>query len=238
VAVGLRGGPEHNAPVQKKDHRTRVAAQRRDRMRRCLFVSTAQLVAVNGMATTSIDDAIQAAEVSRGTFYKYFDSPDTPFTQLALGIGNDIIRMAEPAVLQLKDPAERVATGMRLVIQVGASNCEIASFLVRRGWPETRAGGVLLDFVQHDLQEGLRLCRFVKMPMNLVLNITSMTVLGSMHAMLAPGAQQRDFPEQAVASALRALGIDTQESERIATMELSAPAVSKVGCWDHIPLCG
>lgn len=117
---------------------------------------------------------------------------------------------------------------MRLVIHVGASNREIAGFLVRMGRPETRAGGVLLDFVMRDLEQGLRLRRFVKMPMSLALNIVSMTVLGSLHAMLAPGTPP-DLPEQAVASALRALGVDTKEAQRIATTELPAPAIFEGG---------
>ena len=44
-------------------------------MRRRLFGSALQLVAKQGPAATSIDQVIQAAEVSRGTFYKYFDTP-------------------------------------------------------------------------------------------------------------------------------------------------------------------
>lgn len=208
--------------MQKEDHRTRVAAERRDRMRRRLFVSAAQLVATQGTAATSIDAVIQAAEVSRGTFYKYFDSPDALFDQLALEVANEIIRMSEPAVVRLKDPAERVATGMRLVIHLAMSNREVAGFLVRLGWPDARSGAVLLDFVERDLKEGLRLGRFVEMPMRLAVNIVSMSVLGSVHAMLAPRTP-RDFAEQTVASALRALGVENKDAQRIAMMELPAP---------------
>lgn len=64
--------------------------------------------------------------------------------------------------------------------------------------------------------------------MNLALNIVSMTVLGSVHAMLAPRAP-RDFPEKAVTSALRALGVANKEAERIATRELPAPAAFEGG---------
>ena len=201
--------------MQKEDHRTRVAAERRAKMRRRLFVSTAQLVAKKGTAATSIDDVITVAEVSRGTFYKYFDSPDSLFDQLALEIANEIICTAEPAVLLLNDPAERVAAGMRLVIHMSMRNHEIAGFLARLGWPEPRAGDVVLEFVQRDLKEGLRSGQFIEMPINLALNIVSMTVLGSVHAMLAsPNV------EQAVASALRALGIDAKKSARVANMQL------------------
>ena len=57
------------------------------------------------------------------------------------------------------------------------------------------------------------------MPINLALNIVSMTVLGSVHAMLA-SPNTPNYVEQAVASALRALGIDAKKSARVANMQL------------------
>ncbi|WP_431121819.1 TetR/AcrR family transcriptional regulator [Variovorax paradoxus] len=208
--------------MQKEDHRTRVAAERRDRMRRRLFESAIQLVARKGPAATSIDDVIQAAEVSRGTFYKYFDAPDTLFDALALEVMNDIIRMAEAVVVHFEDPAHRVSTGMRLAIRLAMANREVAGFLVRLGWPEMRGGRVLLDFVKRDLELGMRHHRFADMPMRLATNIVSMTVLGSVHAML-PTRSPKDFTEQAVASALRALGVEGKDAVRIATLELPVP---------------
>ena len=218
----------HNRCMQKQDHRTRVAAERRDRMRRRLFESAMQLVARNGPAATSIDDVIQAAEVSRGTFYKYFDAPDALFDALALEVANEIIRMAEPVVRPIEDPAERVATGMRLTLQVALSNPEVAGFLVRLGWPDLRSGDVLLDYLQRDLTKGMREGRFMQLPMRLALNIVMMTVLGSIHAML-PLRSRKGFAEQAVASALRALGMDNDEALRLATLELPPPQPAEGG---------
>lgn len=208
--------------MQKLNHRTRVAAERRERMRRRLFESALQVVAQKGPAATSIDDVIQAAEVSRGTFYKYFDAPETLFDALALEVANEIIRMAEPAAAAIEDPAQRVATGMRLTIHVARSRAEVGGFLVRLGWPEMRNREVLLDPLQRDLRQGMRQGRFAAMPMRLAINIVSMTVLGAVHAMLemrSPGA----FAEQAVESALRALGIERKEALRLATLELPPP---------------
>jgi len=205
----------------KEDHRTRVAAERRDRMRRRLFASAIQLVAKQGTATTSIDDVIRTADVSRGTFYKYFDAVDTLFDQLALVVLNEIIETVEPGVIQFEHPAERMATGMRMVVQLVLANRQIAGFLVRMGWPETRGGEVLMDLPRRDLEEGFRRGKFVAMPMELALNIVSMTVLGSVHALLAPRVPA-GFVDQAVASALRALGVQHKDAVRIASMPLPA----------------
>ena len=191
-------------------------------MRRRLFGSALQLVAKQGPAATSIDQVIQAAEVSRGTFYKYFDTPDALFDELSLELANEMIRMAEPEVVRIEDPAQRVATGLRLVIQMATSNKEVAGFLVRLGWPEVSSRPVLVEFVQRDLEEGMRKGRFLDMPVRLALNIVSMTVIGTVHLMLAP-RPPKDLAAQAVASALRALGVSQKEAARLAAAELPAP---------------
>jgi AcrR family transcriptional regulator len=214
--------------MEKQDHRTRVAAERRERMRRRLFGSGLQLVAKQGPAATSIDQVIQAAEVSRGTFYKYFESPDALFDELSLELANEMIRIAEPEVMRIEDPAQRVATGMRLVIEMAISSKEVAGFLVRLGWPDVSSRPVLFEFVQRDLEEGMRKGRFSEMPVRLAVNIVSMTVIGTVHLMLAP-RPPRDLAAQAVASALRALGVSQKEAARLAAAELPAPGAVEGG---------
>ena len=54
------------------DHRPRVAAERRARMRRKLVESALLVFAEKGVDASVIEDVIAAAGVSRGTFYNYF----------------------------------------------------------------------------------------------------------------------------------------------------------------------
>ncbi|MES1162970.1 MAG: TetR/AcrR family transcriptional regulator, partial [Rhizobacter sp.] len=227
---------------QSQDHRQRVAAERRERMRARLLASAMRLVAEKGPAATSIDDVISTAEVSRGTFYKYFPSPDALVRELAIEIANELIAMAEPVVLSHDDPAERVSSGLRLVTRLAIDHPLAAAFLVRLGWPDARGPTMLLDFVKRDLTDGIRQGRFTRMPIALDLNIVTGTVLGATHCMLEPGCPS-DFAEQSAAAALRGLGLDAKSAERISrsplkpvrvltegllieTSESSAPAVA------------
>ncbi len=205
--------------MQTQDHRHRVAAERRERMRARLLASAMRLVAVKGLAATSIDDVISAAEVSRGTFYKYFTSPDGLFRELAIEIANELVGMAEPVVLSYDDPAERVSSGMRLVARLAIDHPLAASFVVRLGWPDARGPNMLLDFVRRDLNDGIRRGRFARMPIALALNIVTGAVLGATHCMLEPGCAS-DFAEQSAAAALRGLGLDGKSAERIARSPL------------------
>jgi AcrR family transcriptional regulator len=214
--------------MQTQDHRPRVAAERRERMRARLLASAMRLVAEKGPAATSIDDVISAAEVSRGTFYKYFPSPDALVRELAIDIANELIGMAEPVVRSYADPAERVSSGMRLVCRLAIDHPLAATFLVRLGWPDARGPNMLLDFVERDLTEGIRQGRFTRMPIALALNIVTGAVLGATHRMLEPGCES-DFAEQSTAAALRGLGLDAKSAERIANSPLKPVEILSAG---------
>jgi AcrR family transcriptional regulator len=194
-------------------------------MRLRLFTSALALVAEKGPAATSIDDVISRAEVSRGTFYKYFASPEILVRELALALANELICMAEPVVQQWKDPAERVSAGIRVVSRLAVHHPVAASFLVRLGWPDARGPDILLDFVRRDLAAGIRSGRFREMPIALALNIVAGTVLGATHCMLEPGCLG-DFAEQSAAAALRGLGVDPRTAHRVSMRPLGdIPAV-------------
>jgi AcrR family transcriptional regulator len=208
--------------MESEDHRPRVAAERRERMRSRLFSSALQLVAAQGPAATSIDDVIAAAEVSRGTFYKYFPSPQALVQELAFELAKDLVGLADPLVRERDDPAERVACGIRLVARLALHHPAAAGFLVQLGWPDTQGGqNGLLDFVRRDLVEGMKRGRFRAMPMPLALNIVSGAVIGAIHCMLKPSCEA-DFAEMTAAAALRALGVAGRTADALAYRPLEA----------------
>jgi AcrR family transcriptional regulator len=219
--------------MQTEDHRQRVAAERRERMRARLLASAMKLVASKGPAAMSIDDVISAAEVSRGTFYKYFSSPEELVRELAVDIANELIKMAEPVVQRYDDPAERVSCGMRLVARLALEHPLAASFLVQLGWPDVRGPTVLLDFVERDLREGLSRGRFKAMPVPLALNIVAGMVIGATNCMLKPGCES-DFAEQSAAAALRALGLDALEATRVSSLPLSPVEIVSPGLLSEV----
>ena len=149
-------------------------------------------------------------------------------SELALGIANELIKMADPVVQRHDDPAERVSCGMRLVARLAIDHPLAASFLVRLGWPDVRGTTILLDFVERDLSEGLRRGRFTPMPISLALNIAAGAVLGAAHCMLMPDCES-DFAEQSAAAALRALGLSAKDAQRISNLRLEPVQVGTEG---------
>lgn len=219
AASGFVRSPAKVDPMPVQDHRPRVAAERRERMRLRLLGTAIQVGARKGPASITIDDVIVGAEVARGSFYKYFPSTDALVREVATQIANELIRMAEPVVLGFDDPAERVACGIRVVARTAVDHPVVGGFLVRLGWPDVRRPDILLDFLRRDLAAGIRKRRFTRMPPALALNIVVGAVMGATHCMLDPDCE-RDFAEQTAAAALRALGLDADEAKSIATRRL------------------
>ena len=122
-------------------------------MRLRLFSTAIRIGAEKGPAAISIDDVVVGAEVSRGSFYKYFPSTDALVREVATQIANELIRMAEPVVIGFDDPAERVACGIRLVARTAIDRPVVAAFLVRLGWPDVAPDEYLLAALEHGLPD-------------------------------------------------------------------------------------
>lgn len=218
----------HNVRMDSQDHRPRVAAERRERMRARLLDSTLALVVQRGLGAATIDDVTSAAQVSRGTFYNYFETPDAVVRELALEISNEMLRLAEPLVQRHADPVERLAMGMRVVIGTGIAHPAIGSFSLRLGWPDLDRRHLIFEYAQRDVEAALRAGRFDAMPVALALDIVSSTVLGAIHvALMARG--EPSIGAIAVAGGLRALGVRAREAERLVRSPLSLPEPAEGG---------
>src|SRR6516164_4551776 len=97
------------------NHRTRVGAERREKMRARLLESALLVFASQGVDATVVDEVISTAGVSRGTFYNYFRTNEELFSAVAAEVSNEILRIVDPLLLPLTDPAARIAVGIRLV---------------------------------------------------------------------------------------------------------------------------
>ena len=229
-----RGKPRPRARhlAMPTDHRPRVAAEKRERMRRRLFESALQLVASKGpAATTNIDDVIQGRRGLAWTSSRNTSMRPAPVRSGRRGAANEIIwdvrapsaprpgaargrRHAPVDPPGLGQPAGRRLPGGPGLARHGRRRSP-ARFRAARPAPGDPPGPVSA------------------MPMQLALNVVSMTVLGSVHAMLAPRCP-RDYAEQAVASAFGALGLEAQEAALLATAGTAAPQPGwRTACAGH-----
>jgi AcrR family transcriptional regulator len=101
-------------PVQREDHRVRVARMKRKRMRAHLLKSVLNVCSGQKLTgATVIEDVVRHANVSRGTFYKYFDSLDEAVTHLAFDLAEKMTADISSVYDVLEDPVLRTATGFQ-----------------------------------------------------------------------------------------------------------------------------
>eukprot|EP01036_Dinobryon_divergens_P023568 gene23568-31925_t len=94
------------------DHRRRVARERRERMRERLIAATMDAYRKSaGKRRPVIDDVIRAANVSRGTFYKYFDTLDEVLAEIGRTTASEMLQSFERLFEPLDDGAVMLATG-------------------------------------------------------------------------------------------------------------------------------
>ena len=217
-------GFNQNVAMNADDHRPRVAAERRERMRARLLECALSLAADKGPERLSIDDVIAAAGVSRGTFYKYFDSPHSLVQALAIEVTNAVVRTLRPKVEPLDDLADRMATGVRTTLRLVRAHPVLGAFMVRAGWPVSERTQQFFVVVGADLRKGIRQGRFTRMHGEVAINLLAGLMVGAMHSITRERVP-RDFPEQVAATLLRALGLPEQELALLATRPLAMPVI-------------
>jgi AcrR family transcriptional regulator len=153
------------------DHRPRVAAERRARMRRALVEAALLVFAEKGVDASVIDDVISAASVARGTFYNYFRTNAELLVAANEELGNELVRQIEESVVSLPTPAARLATGIRLYFDVARRFPLLAHFLAQVGPQAAGPSNLLYTYLPVHLAEGMKCGEFVAMPILAALDI-------------------------------------------------------------------
>lgn len=202
-----------------QDHRSRTAARRRDAMRRRLVESAMLVFAEKGAEVAVIDDVIRAAEVSRGTFYKYFASTRELLVAISQELADELAGTVEPVVAAIPDPAERVALGLRLFIETARAFPFFAGFIRATGLEVTGPASLINDYLPPHLAEGAATGRFVDQPPEVLLDLLTGAVLLCVLRQIGQPTGSAHV-RQVVASILRALGLSPAEAWRIADIDV------------------
>jgi AcrR family transcriptional regulator len=209
------------------DHRPRVAAERRQSMRARLLDAGLASIAARGVSGTSIDEIISATQVSRGTFYKYFESVANLASDLAQELAHELGHLIDPLVVELPDPAQRVAIGTRMTLHFARQHPVVGGLIVKIGWPDVDQSHLFFGIVRRDIAAGIQLERFEPMPVEVAVNMVAGTIVGGVHSMFAGAAQ--NYPEQATLRLLRGLGLSSSEAELLIAARLPQPVLPGQG---------
>lgn len=112
---------------EQADFRTRAAAAKRDRMRARLLAATME--ACGAGRGVVVDDVVRVAQVSRGAFYRHFQSLDEAVGELVSELIAEIVATAQTVFDDIDDPVLGSAIGSQLLLYRAAMDPPWARFV-------------------------------------------------------------------------------------------------------------
>jgi AcrR family transcriptional regulator len=208
-----------------ENHRTRVAAEKRERMRQRLIESALLVFSRKGADSAVIEDVILMAEVSRGTFYNYFKTNEELMVAVLDAVGRELIASVDAAVSTRSDPAERVACGLRLVLHTSRRFPMFARFLARVGMQQAIGTNPVIGFLTRDISNGMKAGRFElaneAAGLAMALGVTQAAIIAmSLDEVLSP-----EFPEQIAYHLLLGFGMTKASARRIGNLPIERVSI-------------
>lgn len=203
-----------------QDHRSRVAAEKRERMRMRLIESALHVFATKGVEASVIEDVIEVAGVSRGTFYNYYKTNEELLVAVLQATSNEVFGQVEIALADRADPAERLACALRMVLYVTQRYRHLARFISRVGLAAMMKGSLAMVYMPRDLMGGMEAGRFtIANPLvgiDLVVGTTQSAIFTlSTHQGLAP-----TYPDEVVHHILLGLGMSAAKARRLSSLPI------------------
>lgn len=199
-------------PAVPENHRTVSARIKREAMRARILLATMDLFSERKNLSASIEDVIKAADISRGTFYKYFASMDEALVAVGRQVTDQMTLDILPIYDILTDPIQRISTGMRLFLSRAWTDRRWASFVVRAELIPNES--VLLDYVYGDLRDGLSLAQLEFENLQAAADsIIGATIEGMRTMMLGRTSDAPAYIDDVIRMTLRGMGVSKHKAE-------------------------
>lgn len=199
----------------EEDHRVRLARERRKHMKAHLLDA---VMAVRGEGAPNsrkvIDDVVEYAGVSRGTFYKYFGSLDEAIAELVSQLAEDMTIGILPVYNQLKDPRERTATGLQIFMRRAMLEPHWGGFIAHIGLLTTE--NLLIQCMVADIKMGMQAGLYTLANIESGLDFLVGTKVEAIRRITREREKiDKAYPQIISALILRAFGVSTSDAELI-----------------------
>lgn len=183
-------------------------------MRARILKATMRVCSANPASVPTIDDIIQAAEISRGAFYRYFSSSVEAIEEVGVSLTDELADAISSIYDTLTDPLERACVGTFLVMERASHDAEWASFILRGDL--TIHKNRITDFIEKDMRKGVDAGYFtisnVEWAAEFVMGM-NLTAIRAM--MVRPDDVKDQYRHEAVRFVLRALGANHEDVTRV-----------------------
>ncbi len=201
-------------PAERPDHRVEVARRRREAMRARILAATMKVCSGNRAGIPTIDEIIQAAEISRGAFYRYFQSSVEAIEEVGVALTNELADAILTIYDSLTDPLQRACVGTLLVMERAAHDEVWASFILRGDL--TIHKNRITDFIELDMRNGRDAGYFTFESVQAAAEfVMGMNLTATRGMMVRNEAEKETYRHEAVRFVLRSLGVSREDVEKV-----------------------
>ncbi len=193
-------------------------SERSERTRAALIAAGRRLFCERPVDAVAIDDIVQAAEVSKGSFYNHFDDREA----LVRAVTGDVRARVEDAVhranAEVQDPAHRMARAVCVYLRYALDDPERAGVLVRIYSGHVSLSTPLNQGLVEDVSQGIAAGRFqvptTESAVLLVMGVAQLSLIRIVQEPIPTVAVT--LAQQMCALLLRGLGVPNAAGETIA----------------------
>jgi AcrR family transcriptional regulator len=192
--------------------------QRRRQLTRARILEAAErLMRQRGVEAVTIQDLTEAADVGHGTFYLHFESKPEVLRPLIEQLGERIHERVDRVTGGDRDPALRLATGIRIALHAIAEDPIWNWYVFRSGTPFRQLGEGMGAPPVEDMRRGIDGGRFQVGDLRATWSFIDGAMIGVLSAWEHLG---EDAAETTAELVLRSLGVSPKEAARIARRPL------------------
>lgn len=220
--------------VVVEDHRVRVGRERREKMRAHLLASVLAVCSGEHREPAQIDDVVRHAEVSRGTFYKYFDSMDVAIAELALQLAEEMTDGILWIYDVLEDPVLRTATGFQMFLLRAIIEPEWGAFIAHIGL--LSGDNLLTRKIRADIQLGIETGDYAVSSIELASDLLMGAKIEAIRRLISGGGTA-NYVRGMATLVLRSFGVSPAKAEKCvqrAYDRLAVEAPGKIIWWRAI----
>ena len=214
--------------MSQTDKPSRV--ERRKALTQARIVEAAErLMRANGVEQVTIQDITEAADIGHGTFYLYFKTKDEVLRPLIERLSEQVHARVDQAARGTRDPAVRMALGLRILLRTIAKDPLWGWYASRSG---TSFGRLVADMgapPDEDIRRGLDTGRFQIVDPKATSRFIDGALVGVIR-LITEGANTDDLADHTAELVLRVLGVSAEEASGIVRqpIQLDDPTLDEV----------
>jgi AcrR family transcriptional regulator len=197
-------------PKKTKDHRVRVAKDRRDRMRQRLLKAVMASYFHHGW---QIDDVIKAADVSRATFYKYFTSLEEARDALGQQLQEELRENISTLIDDSHHALQRMTAGIQVFLLRGVTDPDWATFVTRTTY--VARDKIWRDMIEADLHAARDQGEIQFEDVNAAASLMLGALMEAIQYLSFSGKRKRTYVEDLNVMILRGLGVPDDRARQV-----------------------